>query len=239
MSSQAKRHTPHLDAGTRAKLVDAAGQVFAESGYQGATVREICARAGVNVALVNYYFGDKLELYAEVLRESIGSMKDEIKALESGLPPEEALRDLIRATLQRIFRAGRPGWHYQIMVHEIKQPTPAMENVINETMKPLYKRFCGLIGTVLALSPDDDKVKLCTHSIIAQVFHYAHARYMNSILWAGLEMTPDRVIQVANHIADFSLAYLRQEAPAAYLRQEAPPQPRGRARVRNIARKNI
>lgn len=230
MSTQAKHHTPHLDAGTRAKLVDAAGVVFAESGYQGATVREICARAGVNIALVNYYFGDKLELYAEVLRESIGSLRNEIKALESGLPPEAAARDLIHATLQRMFRAGRPGWHYQLMVHEIAQPTPAMENVINETMKPLYNRFRGLIGVMLALPPDHDKVRLCTHSVIAQIVHYAKAQYVNSLLWPELEMTPDRVAQIGNHIADFSLAYLRQEAPA---------KPRGRARVRNIARKRI
>jgi AcrR family transcriptional regulator len=214
MSAQAKRHTPHLDAGTKAKLVDAAGIVFAESGYQAATVREICARAGVNIALVNYYFGDKLELYAEVLRESIGSMKNEIKALESGLPPEEALRDLTRATLQRICRADRPGWHYKLMVHEIAQPTPAMENVINETMKPLYSRFRGLIGKMLALPPDNDTVRFCAHSIISQVVHYASSRYVNSLLWPELEMTPERVAQIGTHIVDFSLAYLRQQAHA-------------------------
>jgi len=213
MSSQAKRQTPHLDAGARAKLLDAAGIVFAESGYQGATVREICARAGVNIALVNYYFGDKLELYSEVLRESMGPMKDEIRALESGLPPEEALRDLIRATMQRIFRAERPGWHYGLMLHEIAQPTPALTNVINETMRPLYDRFRGLIGGMLALPPDDDKVRLCAHSVISQVVHYKHALYANSLLWPELEMTPARVEQISNHIADFSLAYLRHEVP--------------------------
>jgi len=213
MTLAAKRQTPHLDAGTRAKLLDAAGTVFAEFGYQGATVREICARAGVNIALVNYYFGDKLELYSEVLRESMGPMKDEIRALESGLPPEEAVRDLIRATMQRIFRAERPGWHYRLMLHEIAQPTPALTNVINETMRPLYDRFRGLIGRMLALPPDHDSVRFCTHSVISQVVHYKHALYANSLLWPELEMTPARVEQIATHIADFSLAYLRQEVP--------------------------
>jgi AcrR family transcriptional regulator len=46
----------------RAKLLEAAAQVFAEVGYPGATMCEICARAGVNGALVNDHFGDKLEL---------------------------------------------------------------------------------------------------------------------------------------------------------------------------------
>ena len=42
------------------KLIEAAGQVFAEFGFQGATMREICLRAGANMATLNYYFGGKL-----------------------------------------------------------------------------------------------------------------------------------------------------------------------------------
>ena len=58
---------------TQAKLLEAAGQVFAEVGFQAATVREICARAGANVAAVNYHFGDKMGLYIEALRQSMGA----------------------------------------------------------------------------------------------------------------------------------------------------------------------
>ncbi len=45
---------------TRAKLIEAAGQVFAEFGLQRATMREICLRAGTDMAALNHYFGDKL-----------------------------------------------------------------------------------------------------------------------------------------------------------------------------------
>jgi len=58
---------------TRDKLIEAAGHVFAERGYRAATIREICRRAGANVAAVNYTFGDKMGLYTEVLRHSVYS----------------------------------------------------------------------------------------------------------------------------------------------------------------------
>ena len=52
---------------TRRRLLDAAGEVFAEKGFAKATVREICQKAEANIAAVNYHFGDKEKLYAAVL----------------------------------------------------------------------------------------------------------------------------------------------------------------------------
>ncbi|HWF07471.1 MAG TPA: CerR family C-terminal domain-containing protein [Bryobacteraceae bacterium] len=205
---------PVLPESTRTRLLDAAGEVFAESGFRGATVREICARAGVNIALVNYHFGDKLELYTEVLRHSIGaSGKGVIKqAIQSTAPPEEAFRELIHAMLQRVCRGDRPGWQFRLMIHELAQPTPAMSAVIDETMKPVYNRFRELIGGMLDLPVDHDKVRLLTHSVIAQVVHYVHARQVVARVWPELELTPERIAQIATHIADFSLAGLRSES---------------------------
>src|SRR6202049_2648622 len=84
---------------TREKLVEVAGRVFADRGYQAATVREICVRAGANVAAVNYHFGDKLGLYAEVLQESVRAAQVEAiqNALDQNAPPEDILRAVIRA----------------------------------------------------------------------------------------------------------------------------------------------
>ena len=63
-----RRHNRKSADLTRDKLIEAAGSVFAERGYRAATIREICRRAGANVAAVNYTFGDKMGLYTEVLR---------------------------------------------------------------------------------------------------------------------------------------------------------------------------
>jgi AcrR family transcriptional regulator len=52
---------------TRAALLSAAREVFAEQGYQGATVRTIAARAGVDAAMVNHWFGGKQGLFAAIV----------------------------------------------------------------------------------------------------------------------------------------------------------------------------
>ena len=67
---------------------------------------------------------------------------------------------------------------------------------------------------MLHLPPDHDLVRLSTHSVIAQVVHYAHARHVVSRIWPELELNPERIAQIATHIADFSLAGLRHMAPA-------------------------
>jgi AcrR family transcriptional regulator len=70
---------------TREKLLEAAGPVFANRGYQAAKIREICEGAGGNVAAINYHFGDKLGLYTEVLQQSVRAAQ--VLAVHNTLDP--------------------------------------------------------------------------------------------------------------------------------------------------------
>ncbi|MGW2816260.1 TetR/AcrR family transcriptional regulator [Streptomyces sp. NPDC001415] len=81
------------DAGaTRRRLLDAARDLFAERGYEGATVREIAERAGANQALLFRYFGSKQGLLTEVVAQ--GGL-EQLRAT----PPEELFETALRSML--------------------------------------------------------------------------------------------------------------------------------------------
>lgn len=205
---------------TRAKLLQAANEVFSEQGFYGATVREICQKAGANIALVNYHFGDKLELYTEVLRNAVkapGHLEEMRALFNQDLPQEAILREAIRIMLVRIMeRRARGQVHLRLMTQEMANPTPAFARVIDETIKPVHDLMCKTIGTILRLPAGDDTTRLCTQSIIGQVIHYAKNGAVIARLWPELKMDAAHLEQIATHIADFSLAYLRSlSKPAA------------------------
>src|SRR6516165_12810599 len=81
---------------TRDKILSAAGEVFAEHGFEGATIRAITERAGANVAAVNYHFRDKSELYSRVVLDACSvraAWRDAIADAPNS--PQARLRSLI------------------------------------------------------------------------------------------------------------------------------------------------
>src|ERR1019366_8852678 len=119
---------------TRDKLIQAAGNVFAERGYRATTIREICRRAGANVAAVNYTFGDKMGLYTEVLRHSVRAAQSAVlsAALDSNLSAEKIIRGVIRTRLMSMCKETQPDWVIRLVMHECSQPTAAMRRVVDE-----------------------------------------------------------------------------------------------------------
>jgi hypothetical protein len=134
-------------------------------------------------------------------------------ALDQNAPPEEILRAVIRARLQSVAEPNLPDWHFRIMVHELVQPTPALSRVVNEVSRPIYKRLLELVGSIIALPPKDEKTRLCAHSVMGQILVYVLAGPLLKQLWPGLEMTSEQLDRIAEHIWEFSLAYLRQANP--------------------------
>jgi len=83
---------------TKEKLVQVAERLFAEKGFDGASVRDICAGAGANLGAVTYHFGGKEALFAEVLDRRIQPMlQTGMEIVQSAMEPEQKLRALLEA----------------------------------------------------------------------------------------------------------------------------------------------
>lgn len=202
-----------LDA-TREKLIEAAGEVFAEFGFEAATVREICSRAGANVAAVNYHFGDKLGLYSEVLSSAMLAQQEAglRRSMEFPEDPQAALAALIQNWLDRSREGGRPAWFMRIMAHEMTSPTPGLERLA-DAMRANYLRFRTLVGKLTGRGPDDSHTRMCVHSIVGQILQYVQSRPMLERLWPELDLNdPKQRRAIADHITEFSLAGIERVA---------------------------
>ena len=81
----------------RGRILSAAGREFAEKGFENTTIRDICTLASVNVAAVNYYFGEKHRLYIESVRHAHEerSRQFPLPVWADGTLPAEKLRGFV------------------------------------------------------------------------------------------------------------------------------------------------
>lgn len=86
---------------TRAAILDAARSLFAENGYDRATMREIAAQAGVNVRLLTHYFGSKQQLFVEAVELPFDPGTALAPIIASADDAPAALAAFIAATLER------------------------------------------------------------------------------------------------------------------------------------------
>ena len=203
------------DEATRSRLLDAATSVFADVGYHAATVRDICAAAKVNVAAVNYHFGDKLGLYTEVLKHSAGpDAQLKIRAAMDGAPsPKEALRICVRGLFEKVY-GDKPEANLRIMTQEMVNPTPAFNTIVDEVIRPQYNQLCEVIGGIIGQPVQSEATRLCVYSFIGQALHYFHGRELIARLSPSLHVAKDRN-RIADHIVDFTIAGLKAANPKA------------------------
>src|SRR5262249_10764699 len=167
-------HAVKTDALTRARLLSTAERLFGERGFKVVTVREICKAARANVAAVNYHFGDKLGLYREVLQGAIEAMRetsDAARRAGEGQPPEEQLRRFIGVFLQRVLDPAGASIH-RIVTGEVKEPTPALDALVEQGVRPRVEYLSGVIARVIDCDPRARRVLRCVASVQAQAIAY-------------------------------------------------------------------
>jgi len=211
------KHKAESNLSTQDRILEAAGEVFAENGFRCATIRMICERARVNVAAINYHFHSKEELYADVLKywhEFAIKKYPPLLGVGENAPPEEQLRAFIRSLLFRVLDKGKPSWFGRVMAREMTEPTRAFDHMVNEVMRPLNKLLATIIEKIVGTPVSEEAIRMCCASILSQCYYYYNTRVIAPLFQKDMS-EPDQIERIADHILRFSLKGLEHYSVSA------------------------
>jgi AcrR family transcriptional regulator len=200
------------------RILLAAGREFAEKGYESATVRDICLAAGVNLAAVNYYFGDKKRLYIESVKHAHEERLRRVPHPEwpPGIPPTVKLHDFVENTLERMLGLTQPPWQVRLMMREVIQPTEACRELVEGYIRPHFAMLVAILDELADGTLSEPELRRVGLSIIGQCFLYRAAGGVVSML-----VPPDEIEALhsrqplADHVTRYALAALGLGPPLA------------------------
>ena len=173
------------DAKTR--LLWAALEVFAKSGFEATTTRMLASKAGVNLSAIPYYFGSKEGLYHAVIQ----MLTDRIRAhMQAGIAEAEALlaKDSVsRREVLELLGKMLPGpiilftgpyadFIGPIVANEQQQPTSAFPILYDGYIRIVHELGTRLVARYLGIAADSPEAVIRTHALAGQMFIFLGAR---------------------------------------------------------------
>ncbi len=132
------------ESDTKIKILEAARSLFAQQGFNGTSVKQICTQAGVNISLISYYFGGKEQVLTELLNTSLFNI-DIFKNNELADDPVLGIREIVAGIIN--FRINNPEI-MTILHREILNQTPR-NNQIESFIYPVWTRLRKYLETGL------------------------------------------------------------------------------------------
>ncbi|HEX7286285.1 MAG TPA: TetR/AcrR family transcriptional regulator [Candidatus Angelobacter sp.] len=204
---------------TRAAILKAALEEFSHEGVAGARTDEIARRAGVNKALLYYYFKDKEGLYAAALERVFSGLHEKVMAALSNhaLPPRERLLKYVEAHFDYI--ASVP-FYPRLMQREFMRSsgrtlTPVASRILEKYGKPIYARLGDLVrhGIDAGEFRKVDPVQTVT-SILGTIVFYFSSLPAQQVMAPGDPASPERIAARRAAVLDFVASGLFTHPPA-------------------------
>lgn len=148
---------------TKTLILNAAEQAFADRGFGAASLRQIIAQAGVNLAAVHYHFGSKEALIAAVFERRIGVLSQERMALLDAcgaaagrrlLPLEKVLEAFVGPALRLTTDPAKGGKVFmRLFGRTIAEPSAYLQTMLNEQFGATLQRFLAAFRRALPALP--------------------------------------------------------------------------------------
>jgi AcrR family transcriptional regulator len=198
-------------AEARGRLLLAALRLFAEKGFAKTSTREIAQAAGVNLAAIKYYFGDKEGLYRVVFSEPLGTACESVDLSDPGL----SLREVLRLFFEDFVVPLKHGDVAQLAVRmhfrEMLEPTGLWMEEIDRHIKPSHAGLVAVLLRHLNLSRADDDVHRLAFSLAGLAMQLFACRDVFDAIRPKLINTPGAVDAWAMRLVDYGEAMVAME----------------------------
>lgn len=204
----------------RNRLLRAALPLFASKGFAKTSTREVAAAAGVNVASISYYFGDKAGLYRAVYNDPLDCGT---QAYSNFFAPDLPLREALGLYLQGFTEPLKEGelaqQLMQLHFREMLEPAGLWQEHIQTQIAPMHQGLLALLGRALGLRDADDDLHRLAFSITGLGIQMFVGADITRALRPTVADSPAAIDTTHHRLTDFALAMVdfekkrRQAAP--------------------------
>ncbi|MDO5651619.1 MAG: TetR/AcrR family transcriptional regulator [Moraxella sp.] len=192
---------------TYARILETAGELFAAQGFAQTPNKAIAAAAQVDLASINYHFGNRDGLYQAVLIEAhsrIISLMDLQQLADSPLPPAEKLRLILHAVIQKAL--NNQGWHTAIIAQAITQHAQTLR-LLDGEMLPKSQLLKKILSDISGIDENDPALLPCVLSIIAPLLTlFLFGKNMPAPLLGLQNQSPEAIAETLHRYAVAGLA---------------------------------
>jgi TetR/AcrR family transcriptional regulator, regulator of cefoperazone and chloramphenicol sensitivity len=167
---------------TRNALVTAGMRQFGSKGFDAASIRDIAAEAGANIAAIGYHFGGKEGLRracAEQVARAIRAIAsrvlgDRLDAPDIRTPDQAraALRSFVSNAIPFLLTDSRTRIMVPFMLREVMNRSVAFDIVYAGVIEPTHRQLCRLWGLATGRDAQSDEVRLAVFAMIGQVLYF-------------------------------------------------------------------
>ena len=154
-------------------MLDTAEALFSQKGFDGTSVRDIAEAAGINTAMISYYFGSKEKLMEEIFERKSLNIKEKVANLlkDDSLDPLEKMYSLVDMYIEGIL--SRKTFHRILLCEQIINQNPSIISMLDKmkTKNSEYINDLIRLGQKKGLFKKNIDIPMMTNTLMGTVFH--------------------------------------------------------------------
>jgi len=207
---------------TKEALLLAAGELFAENGVEGTSIRAIAEKCQANIAAVNYHFGSKESLYVALVRYVLEKIKcyraedllqNKQEWAQDPIKCAEAVYQIVEERCQQYLTSLHPHWYSQLFMRILLQPTPAVSEIIKDIVIPEY----NAIRDVLRCCRPEmgvEEAELWTDTLMSQLVNYIFAEDLMQLFPEPRKFNSTFQNRIIRHVSKVLIRGLKLPMPS-------------------------